>query len=53
MVNTPQIVVIGLLATTALAAQQAAPDASTPQISIVSPENGSFVSGPTLLRVRI
>src|SRR5947208_3470828 len=45
---------IGLMSGVAvLAAQQASPDGSTPQITIVSPENNSFVSGPTLLRVRI
>jgi VWFA-related protein len=32
---------------------QAPTDRSTPQITIVSPANGSFVSGPTLLRARI
>src|SRR4029453_4538681 len=35
------------------AAQQAGSDGSAPQIAIVAPENNSFVSGPTLLRVRI
>ena len=35
------------------AAQPPASDGSAPQIAIVSPENNSFVSGPTLLRVRI
>jgi Ca-activated chloride channel family protein len=36
-----------------LDAMQAPSDTSTPQITIVSPENDSFVSGPTLLRARI
>src|SRR5262245_42523815 len=59
MVDRPAVVLssligaIGCLSIAALAGQQAAPDASTPQIAITSPENGSFVSGPTLLRVRI
>jgi Ca-activated chloride channel homolog len=35
------------------AAQQTSSDGSAPQIAIVAPENNSFVSGPTLLRVRI
>jgi Ca-activated chloride channel family protein len=35
------------------AAQQAGSDGSAPQIAIVAPENNSYVSGPTLLRVRI
>jgi len=35
------------------AAQQTGSDASAPQIAIVAPENNSFVSGPTVLRVRI
>src|SRR5262245_36642961 len=51
-VSSWQIGVIGVLAAGAVVAQQAA-DGSSPQISIVSPENASFVSGPTLLRARI
>jgi VWFA-related protein len=38
---------------TPLDAQQAGSDSSSPQINIVSPENGSFVSGPIPLRARI
>ena len=43
--------VIGMVA--AVSAQQAQPTGSAPQIAIVSPENGSFVSGATPLQVRI
>jgi len=53
LVSSELIGLIASVAVATVATQQPSDTASAPQITVVSPANDSFVSGPTVLRARV